>query len=851
MAEKRNARSAPAFSLPESFAYTELLEDAKNTLSKNLSALHTKEEARSLLELLSGYASRGRYDAMWDPDKKMRRILSDSCPDFAALLEADGKKPEEARDFPYFYDASEQKRIEYALQTYAEQIERLPTLAQLDVRFFQMLYDCFDRYRSSADYLTRFVRQRLSQISPELLENDAPTGVLILRQLIRQFGCGTAAVNGEICKIEDRDKGPNQKNTNSYFCPALQTLCETAYGGDTAAMAKGLTEAEYRDLLKNAETGCRLALIAEQLAAGRFNSQGKTREFLYIFAIAFEMRCTELGGGAAEENGAPDGRDLSDLTRNLFYDYYTDNLVNARSASEKKEIDGYGINWKNFIEVIYLYYLSDAAGDMPPALRFYKAVKGCYYCRKKGATADKLPETRAEEKTELFRERFSLSLMRLPEAEFLDAVARTYECRLNESKKTEMTQQLVSQLEKTNERIAELEDRLKIARGELLHSEQTYAERKEQKNRLTPTLRLLKTAVHADAAALEALCTALLHPAERASAETLGALQKEITRLSVYPTAAQFYAPEEVETLLPALTDPRKNEERAARLREITGQLKGLADRRRAAGDGAAQTAARHASQALASAKETLAALQKRIDALQGAAERAKYDRRDKKRICEGLKDKLDRLKNARRSYEEDLRPERHTSLSAVSFASEKRTAAEAYEWLIRHTDTKQGSLWLLGVFELSDSPGEGIPYKIGKKPARDDGETLYVSKDFVQCVDRFTERYYSSPEETDRLNYKQLPVVYRSDLLFAASDYIVSAAKEDDTLRVIGSFEDYYRYFCGEAPLNEDLGVNALLRRCGYQEISDKSIFDLLILYLSYKKSLSRTYLPVKKRAR
>ena len=52
MNDHKNPRAGTAIDIPEEFAYTQMLEDAKNELSKNLSALHTKEEAGSLLRLL-------------------------------------------------------------------------------------------------------------------------------------------------------------------------------------------------------------------------------------------------------------------------------------------------------------------------------------------------------------------------------------------------------------------------------------------------------------------------------------------------------------------------------------------------------------------------------------------------------------------------------------------------------------------------------------------------------------------------------------------------------------------------------------------------------------------------------
>lgn len=55
----------------------------------------------------------------------------------------------------------------------------------------------------------------------------------------------------------------------------------------------------------------------------------------------------------------------SDLEINLFRDYYTNNLIRFISDSYKENLNEYeldpsgqGINYKNFAEMIYLYYIS-------------------------------------------------------------------------------------------------------------------------------------------------------------------------------------------------------------------------------------------------------------------------------------------------------------------------------------------------------------------------------------------------------------------------------------------------------------------------------------------------------------
>lgn len=91
-----------------------------------------------------------------------------------------------------------------------------------------------------------------------------------------------------------------------------------------------------------------LGLVSD-LAEGNFYTNGKTRRDLYDFAILMQMQ--------------PDAEDpCLDLEKNLFEDYYNDNLAlylkePSQSSRYENEPAGEGINYKNYVETLYLYYL--------------------------------------------------------------------------------------------------------------------------------------------------------------------------------------------------------------------------------------------------------------------------------------------------------------------------------------------------------------------------------------------------------------------------------------------------------------------------------------------------------------
>jgi len=107
-----------------------------------------------------------------------------------------------------------------------------------------------------------------------------------------------------------------------------------------------------------------LLKVADDLATGKFRVEGATKKNLYLFAMVYDM--TYFAGREQDER-IYDSR--SDIEKNLFRDYYTNNFVRfitdtyrGRRQEFEGDPSGQGINYKNFAEIIYIYYISK---DMP------------------------------------------------------------------------------------------------------------------------------------------------------------------------------------------------------------------------------------------------------------------------------------------------------------------------------------------------------------------------------------------------------------------------------------------------------------------------------------------------------
>ena len=168
--------------------------------------------------------------------------------------------------------------------------------------------------------------------------------------------------------------------------------------------------------------------IADNLATGFFDNQKSTRENLYVFAIAFRMT---FYAGRNNELLNP----ATDILKNLFYDYYADNFVNRFRTPQndrpaEAEVDGYGINYKNFAEMSFLYYIDKEA--MTPTEKLDAAFRMIEKCRNAPETKKKKDDsyTPAVElaNSDMVRSSAISALISLPEDAFRRHLIENYDC---------------------------------------------------------------------------------------------------------------------------------------------------------------------------------------------------------------------------------------------------------------------------------------------------------------------------------------------------------------------------------------------------------------------------------------
>lgn len=199
---------------------------------------------------------------------------------------------------------------------------------------------------------------------------------------------------------------------------------------------KKKTDAERANEVKPDRT--KMASIADDLAAACFSGQHTTRESLYIFAIAFDMTFSARPCGSIKSDD-PDYR--TDIEKNLFCDYYADNLLNPYRRYSEQQVDGYGINYRNAAEIIYLYHLNPAcpieprSGETSELARLRSAREMITECTGTKISSHTWRELnsrnapRAQQATLLYKRDFFTRLLKMPPAELMKYISENFVTR--------------------------------------------------------------------------------------------------------------------------------------------------------------------------------------------------------------------------------------------------------------------------------------------------------------------------------------------------------------------------------------------------------------------------------------
>lgn len=220
-------------------------------------------------------------------------------------------------------------------------VHELPKEVDMEKRMVEMLHRIYTEFETPQKHIEKLVRKLGNE-----KYKDCPVRLAILKQFLLNT---------------DYHTGPVKEMIRSRIHTETGELLSRR-ANNPQAMADWADDSLFNilknPLSKNEKKKYHLLRMCDDLAAGHFKTNGNTRKALYMFAFAFEMKSY---AGLSDENYNPE----LDIERQLFFEYYSNYMMRFLTLDAKEiksdyeaEPSGEGINYKNYAEVIYLYYLN-------------------------------------------------------------------------------------------------------------------------------------------------------------------------------------------------------------------------------------------------------------------------------------------------------------------------------------------------------------------------------------------------------------------------------------------------------------------------------------------------------------
>lgn len=130
---------------------------------------------------------------------------------------------------------------------------------------------------------------------------------------------------------------------------------------------------EAKDRSRKKQKKIEVIHICNELSEGRFKKgYGEMKETLFYFAFAFDMKVNyELN----DKNYNLE----RDIEKQLFENYYTDNIIrymqNYQNNGSYEEPIGISIRYNNFVEIVYLYWLSRSNDEYSQYQKLMNAIE--------------------------------------------------------------------------------------------------------------------------------------------------------------------------------------------------------------------------------------------------------------------------------------------------------------------------------------------------------------------------------------------------------------------------------------------------------------------------------------------
>lgn len=311
------------------------------------------------------------------------------------------------------------------------------TLTQKDILF--LIADCMVKYRDNAElnFAELNLRETTAAMLAKWLENHdiACTGLSDSNKVLAAV---KAVKEHTIQEKEVEEQKELISQIEKDFREQLRGVPRMQKNGEPGNAEQLYTQTKKDKLKAKREKARRegpdpeLLAMCTDLAEGNFRVTGKTKVYLYYFAFMFGMTLP------LEGKECPDKKNLA---KNLFQDFYCDNLLRtlegiyvdeSKKTQIEKEPTGEGINYKNFAEAIYLYYLCRDDLAMCPGEKIDAAEDAIAKCMKLAKNVKKKEDPseewrkKSQEHTAVYRDHFLTGLLNKTPDEVPDYIVENY-----------------------------------------------------------------------------------------------------------------------------------------------------------------------------------------------------------------------------------------------------------------------------------------------------------------------------------------------------------------------------------------------------------------------------------------
>ncbi len=322
-----------------------------------------------------------------------------------------------AEQLTKYRKASDNEKTDILLSAIDDTIFERERVTLSSAEILKLIIGCVSRYRVSDNIkfdeivLSDSTKAKLSEILSSRADCADKTNSELLELLA---GSETDTAFDEAVSLIDND-----------FREQLKTVVYTTKTGreetaDSLYKEARKTALKSKKAVNNPDT--ELIAMCDSLAHGSFRVNGKTKTELYYFAFMFGMT-VRVEGRAYD----PD----RDVEKKLFHDFYNNSMLNVLSDMSNptaidKEPTGEGINYKNYAEMIYIYFLCKDGLNMTPGEKIDKAESIINHCVNSASKHRKKADTPISKNTKTYRDEHLNALLDLSPDKLADYISDNY-----------------------------------------------------------------------------------------------------------------------------------------------------------------------------------------------------------------------------------------------------------------------------------------------------------------------------------------------------------------------------------------------------------------------------------------